>query len=142
MAWYDPRTWFASPPPAPAEEAAPDEPVSIAFPPRDGLARLQRLLAAVSEGLAAAEEMDRQAAPAPLADPAAAARSLRNRVLAGAGEKAEMFGTLTTAPTLAAEQLVELGLTPEAAADVIDLAAEARQKALELDSVADAAPEL
>ena len=81
-----------------------------------------------------------QAAEAPPLDPqlpvefTAYKTSIRNRILAGFGEKAELLGTLTTEPVADAKSLVTAGLDEKTADEILTACAEARSVALALDA--------
>lgn len=60
--------------------------------------------------------------------------SARNVVLAGSGVKAELIGTLYTAPTATDGYLVSAGLDEKTEDVLLALAAEIRNKALALDT--------
>lgn len=73
--------------------------------------------------------------PAPV-DVAAWATSVRNRILAGSGDKAALFGTLSTAPVVVEKSLTDLDVYPSLAADICKRRDEIRAEALARPAVA------
>lgn len=69
--------------------------------------------------------------PAPV-DVAAWQTSVRNRILAGDGDKAALLGTLSTEPTVNEKSLTDLDVYPSLAADIVKRAGEIRTSALAL----------
>lgn len=84
---------------------------------RDKLTKLQTYIAALLAAQAVADEPEPEQ-PEEI-DLDAWKVSQRNRILAGAGDKAALLGTLSTEPTVDAVELAELGLDSKVAASLV-----------------------
>ena len=99
----------------------------------DEIKKLRAYLDAIIEASAViAEEQPKDPEPV---DVAAWKTSVRNRILAGSGDKAALFGTLSTEPTVAEKELTDLDVYPSLAADICTARDDIRAAALALTAV-------
>jgi len=113
MAWWNPLSWFGS------EDEKTGEPVAVPkgidrltggdVELRAGLEKLKVYAESMIAALDALNEKPPEDKPAESADMIGWKNSVRNRVLAGDGDKAAFFGTISTQPTVAARDLQDMG---------------------------------
>jgi len=124
MAWWNPLTWFGS------EDEKTGEPVAVPkgidrltggdVELRAGLEKLRAYAESMITALDALDEQPPEDKPAESADMVGWKNSVRNRVLAGSGEKAAFFGTISTEPVIAARDLQDMGFDVATAEALID----------------------
>lgn len=136
MPWWNPLSWFGD------GRDAKGEPVVV--PPggdmlvggdqelRASMVKLRAYADGVIEAIDVLNETAPEDKPAESADVIGWKNSVRNRVLAGSGDKAAFFGTLSTEPVVTAHDLENLGLDAGTAADLIVSRDELRAAALSM----------
>jgi len=92
----------------------------------DEIRKLHNYLGAIL----AAEAVLAEAEPPEPVDLTAWKTSQANRILAGSGDKADLFGTLSTEPVVIEKSLTDLDVYPSLAADIVKRAGEIRVAAL------------
>lgn len=136
MSWWNPLTWFGS-----AEAPVKDEIPAVVVLGEDrlaggdvdlrtGMVKLQAYTSGVIAALDALNEQPPENASAE--DEGAWRKSVRNRIIAGGGEKARFFGTISTEPVVMAPDLEQLGFTRETAEALVAERDKLRAMALDM----------
>jgi len=107
---------------------------------RDDLLKLRGYIDALLESQAAVDGIEAVENPPAPPDPVAALRSIRNIVLAGSDDKAELMGTMEAEPVVDVDALRELGVLASTANAMIAARDSIRDAALALSAQVDQPP--
>jgi hypothetical protein len=123
MSWWNPLSWFGS------TDEKTGEPVVIPegldrltggdAELRAGMVRLEAYAKSIVAAIDALNELPPEDQPGVVADVQGWKNSVRNRILAGSGDKAAFFGTISTEPVVTAQDLADLGIDGQVAVDLI-----------------------
>ena len=139
MAWWNPLTWFGDES-NPVLDEKTGEPVVVPLGGdllkggdaelRAGMVKVKAYAESIITAIDALNETQPEDQPGQVADVQGWKNSVRNRILAGSGEKAAFFGTISTEPVVAARDLEGLGFDPDTAKALTDTRDELRDAAL------------